>query len=68
MNRPMMHLVDPQTGESRPEDIRRVFASQEATAIAWRESTIAERISLIVSGLVALRKNMAAALPGRNDF
>lgn len=45
MNRPMMHLVDPKTGESNPEDIRRVFESQEATAVAWRESTIAERIA-----------------------
>ena len=61
MNRPMMHLVDPQTGESNPEDIRRVFASQEATAIAWRESTIAERIA-------RLKKLREAMLARREDF
>ena len=31
-------------------------------------STMAERMNLMVSGLVALRKNMAAALPGRKLF
>lgn len=61
MNRPMMHLVDPQTGESNPADIRRVFDSQEATAIAWRESTIAERIA-------RLKKLRAAMMARREDF
>ena len=45
MNRPMMHVVNPQTGESDPAQIRRVFESQLATALAWRESTAAERIA-----------------------
>ena len=61
MNRPMMHLVDPQTGESNPADIRRVFDSQEATAIAWRESTIAERIA-------RLKKLREAMMARREDF
>ena len=75
MNRPMMHLVDPQTGESNPADIRRVFDSQEATAIAWRESTIAERIARLkklrdASG-IALEAMMFigdAIFPGGNDY
>jgi aldehyde dehydrogenase (NAD+) len=45
MNRPNMHIVDPKTGESNPADIQRVFDSQLATANAWRESTVAERIA-----------------------
>ena len=61
MNRPMMHLVDPQPGESNPADIRRVFDSQEATAIAWRESTIAERIA-------RLKKLREAMMARREDF
>ena len=54
MNRPMMHVVDPQTGESDPAEIRRVFDSQSATALAWRESTIAERIArlALIDGLL----------------
>lgn len=45
MSRPMMHVVDPHTGESDPADIQRVFEAQQATALAWRESTVAERIA-----------------------
>mgnify|MGYP003339977520 CR=1 FL=1 len=45
MSRPQMHVVDPHTGESDPAEIRRVFDAQQATALAWRESTIAERIA-----------------------
>jgi aldehyde dehydrogenase (NAD+) len=61
MSRPMMHVVDPQTGESNPADIQRVFASQQATAMAWRESTVAERIAR----LKKLRDGMMAR---REDF
>jgi len=61
MSRPMMHLVDPQTGESNPADIQRVFDSQLATSIAWRESTVAERIAR----LKKLREGMLAR---REDF
>ena len=61
MNRPMMHVVDPQTGESDPAEIRRVFDSQSATALAWRESTIAERIA-------RLKKLREAMLARREDF
>ncbi|MEY4764638.1 MAG: hypothetical protein RI907_1311, partial [Pseudomonadota bacterium] len=39
MSRPQMHIVDPKTGESDPAEIRRVFESQLATSLAWREST-----------------------------
>ena len=61
MTRPAMHLVDPQTGESDPADIRRVFESQLATSLAWRESTIAERIA-------RLKKLRDAMLARRADF
>ncbi len=61
MSRPMMHVVDPQTGESNPADIQRVFESQLATSLAWRESTIAERIAR----LKKLRDGMMAR---REDF
>ena len=61
MTRPVMHLVDPKTGESDPADIRRVFDSQLATSLAWRESTIAERIT-------RLKKLREAMLARRADF
>jgi aldehyde dehydrogenase (NAD+) len=61
MNRPMMHIVDPKTGESNPEDIRRVFESQLATSLAWRESTVAERIA-------RLKKLRDAMMDRREDF
>lgn len=61
MSRPMMHVVDPLTGESSPADIQRVFASQLATATAWRESTVAERIA-------RLKKLREAMLARREDF
>ena len=61
MTRPVMHLVDPKTGESDPADIRRVFDSQLATSLAWRESTIAERIA-------RLKKLRDAMLARRADF
>lgn len=61
MNRPAMHLVDPATGESDPEQIRRVFESQQATALAWRQSTIAERIA-------RLKRLREAMLARREDF
>jgi aldehyde dehydrogenase (NAD+) len=56
MNRPLMHLVDPQTGESDPVEIQRVFDAQQATALAWRASTAAERIAR----LKKLRASMLA--------
>jgi len=61
MNRPMMHVVDHQTGESDPAEIRRVFDAQLATALAWRESTIAERIA-------RLKKLREAMMARREDF
>lgn len=45
MNRPMMHVVDPHTGESDPAEIQRVFDAQLPTALAWRSSTATERIA-----------------------
>ncbi|MEY4764137.1 MAG: hypothetical protein RI907_810, partial [Pseudomonadota bacterium] len=45
----------------KPEDIRRVFESQQATALAWRESTVAERIA-------RLKKLREAMLARREDF
>lgn len=45
MNRPNMHIVDPQTGESDPAEILRVFEAQAETALAWRLSTSRERIA-----------------------
>ncbi|MFZ4551118.1 MAG: aldehyde dehydrogenase family protein [Aquabacterium sp.] len=64
MNRPMMHVVDPQTGESKPEDIRRVFESQGPTALAWRTSTLAERIDRLKrlrDGMLARQQDFYAA-------
>lgn len=64
MNRPMMHVVNPQTGESDPAQIRRVFESQLATALAWRESTAAERIARLKKlrdGMMARREDFYAA-------
>ena len=64
MNRPMMHVVNPQTGESDPAQIRRVFESQLATAMAWRESTAAERIARLKKlrdGMMARREDFYAA-------
>lgn len=61
MNRPNMHIVDPHTGESSPADIQRVFESQLATATAWRESTVAERIA-------RLKKLRDAMMARREDF
>ena len=45
MNRPMMQVVDPQTGEANPADIQRAFDAQLPTALAWRSSTAAERVA-----------------------
>jgi len=56
-----MHLVDPKTGESDPEEIHRVFESQLATSLAWRESTVAERIA-------RLKQLRAAMMARREDF
>jgi len=64
MNRPMMHVVDHQTGESDPAEIRRVFDAQLATAMAWRESTVAERIARLKKlrdGMLARREDFYAA-------
>ena len=61
MSRPQMHVVDPHTGESDPAEIRRVFDAQQATALAWRESTIAERIA-------RLKRLREAMLARREDF
>lgn len=61
MNRPMMHVVAPQTGEADPQQIRRVFDDQLATALAWRESTLAERVA-------RLKKLRQAMLDRREAF
>ena len=61
MNRPLMQVVDPQTGESDPAAIRQVFDAQLATALKWRESTAAERIE-------RLKKLREAMLARRDDF
>ncbi len=64
MNRPMMQVVNPQTGESDPLEIKRVFDSQLATALAWRESTAAERIARLKKlrdGMMARREDFYAA-------
>jgi aldehyde dehydrogenase (NAD+) len=61
MSRPNIHLVDPKTGESNPADIQRVFEAQLATSLAWRESTIAERIA-------RLKKLREAMMARREDF
>ena len=61
MNRPMMHVVDPQHGEADPADIQRAFDAQLKTALAWRSSTAAQRIER----LKALREAMLAR---REDF
>jgi aldehyde dehydrogenase (NAD+) len=64
MSRPQMHVVDPQTGESNPTDIRRVFESQLQTSLVWRESTLAERIARLKrlrTAMVARREDFYAA-------
>jgi aldehyde dehydrogenase (NAD+) len=61
MSRPQMHVVDPQTGESNPADIRRVFESQLQTSLIWRESTLAERIA-------RLKRLRTAMVARREDF
>jgi aldehyde dehydrogenase (NAD+) len=57
----MTHLVDPRLGESDPAQIRHVFDAQLATALAWRQSTIAERIA-------RLKKLRTAMMARREDF
>ncbi len=61
MSRPQIHLVDARTGESDPADIHRVFESQLATSLAWRESTIKERIA-------RLKRLRTAMVERREDF
>ena len=61
MNRPMMHVVDSKTGESDPQEIRRVFDAQLATSLAWRSSTIAERAQ-------RLKRLRDAMMARREDF
>jgi len=61
MSRPQIHLVDPRTGESDPAEIHRVFESQLATSLAWRESTIKERIA-------RLKRLRTAMVDRRDDF
>ena len=61
MSQAMMHIVDPNTGESDPAVIRQVFDSQLATALKWRESTVAERIA-------RLKKLRDAMMARREDF
>ncbi|MDE1999404.1 MAG: aldehyde dehydrogenase family protein [Burkholderiales bacterium] len=59
-----MHVVNPQTGESDPAEIRRVFDAQLATALAWRESTAAERIARLKKlrdGMMARREDFYSA-------
>lgn len=61
MNQAAMPLVAPQAGEADPVEIRRAFDAQLATSLAWRESTIAERIA-------RLKKLREAMLARRADF
>ncbi|RZL00151.1 MAG: aldehyde dehydrogenase family protein [Rubrivivax sp.] len=61
MSQAMMHVVDPNTGESDPAVIRQVFDRQLATALKWRESTAAERIA-------RLKKLRDAMMARREDF
>ncbi|MGH6649033.1 aldehyde dehydrogenase family protein [Aquabacterium sp.] len=61
MSQVMMHVVDPNTGESDPAVIRQVFDRQLATALKWRESTAAERIA-------RLKKLRDAMMARREDF
>ena len=61
MSQVMMHVVDPNTGESDPVVIRQVFDRQLATALQWRESTAAERIA-------RLKKLRDAMMARREDF
>ena len=61
MNRPMMHVVDPHTGESDPAEIQRVFDAQLAKSLAWRSSTHAERTA-------RLKKLRDAVLGRREEF
>jgi len=61
MNRPVMQVVDPQTGEADPAEIQRVFDAQLATSLAWRSSTAAERIA-------RLKKLRDAMMARRDEF
>jgi aldehyde dehydrogenase (NAD+) len=61
MNRPMMHVVDPQTGESDPVAIQRAFDAQLLKSLAWRSSTVAERSA-------RLKKLRDAMLARREEF
>ncbi len=61
MNRPVMHIVDPQSGEADPAEIQRVFDAQLPKSIAWRTSTAAERIE-------RLKKLRDAMLAHREAF
>lgn len=61
MNRPLMHVVDPQAGESDPAHIQQVFDAQLATSLAWRTSTANERIA-------RLKKLLDAMLARREAF
>ena len=61
MNRPIMHVVDPQSGEADPAHIQQVFDAQLPKALAWRSSTAAERIE-------RLKKLRDAMLARREDF
>jgi aldehyde dehydrogenase (NAD+) len=50
MSRPMMSVVtSPKAGaaDADPQEMQQVFDSQQATALAWRRSTAAERIERI---------------------
>jgi aldehyde dehydrogenase (NAD+) len=60
MNQVMMSVVqNPQT-ETDPAEIRRVFDAQGATALAWRESTAAQRLERIKRLRTALLAQRAA--------
>lgn len=61
MSRPLMQVVPQHTGEADPAEIRRVFDEQLDTALAWRESTAAERIA-------RLKKLREAMMARREDF
>lgn len=61
MSRPLMQVVPQHTGEADPAEIRRVFDAQLDTALAWRESTAAERIA-------RLKKLREAMMARREDF
>lgn len=61
MNRPVMHVVDPQSGEADPAHIQQVFDAQLARSLAWRSSTADERIA-------RLKKLRDAMLARREAF